>query len=336
MTTFTPRHLAGALFLATPLLAGCMGDIESLNQLETTNDASIATEEFGEAVAPLVTNGDTGEALEPIAEVLYEDGSGIRFYEADVGNLEVIEFGPNGTSPPTAVFDVAAALPVEIFEALAGEPAPAALVRAQEQWEVRVDEARLAKEYIEKRSSLGETVELTSEPNVTPHSAGFLGGDSAANGGDPNVGQTRQAMGLGFCQIPTSNWSEFERWYCYSCVAMDIDGKHLVGGADWEWLFYYVSGYMSRYKDDMNYTNGGVYMFQKAATFRTRHRVWYSWSTPIDKAVHQGNWVRTPLKSPYFDYDVHQEVFPNSGAIYSACGAAMGGGQLFCSGCPEY
>jgi hypothetical protein len=235
----------------------------------------------------------TGETAVPIETIELEGGTVVAFFEPAPGELQTMQWGPNGSLPAISTELAAKKLNApKLFEALSGRAASHELVAAQ----ARADELAAAGR---PKGAEAESEEVARLPiptsALTPSAAG-------------DVGRTSEAA-LNFdCKGEFS----YDEWFaCSFCATWPT------WAVNWMW----VSGSGSFTRNDNTDTVSTVSVFAGGSVhFKNENRTWYSWSTPLDTFVSNGFWAQRSEPLSLVDFDIRSTVDNAAGDSYHWCG----------------
>ena len=278
------RHWRHWIVLSV-LIGACDADNESGGAVQGAT-SSLA------AKGVVVTKDGSDEAIAPVAQISFPNGTAIGFFELSPGELSTLEWGPVMASPPVDRRTAGERLsPVKLYERLAGAKAPLALAQAQ----ARRD-ARAASD----RGAGGPSDGNSAQPPRR------LTRGASAPAGELNLVQ--QALIYYDCQNDTS----YDAWF--NCTFCDRGN----GAYDYTWLHRGGDGWFQQ--NDVWYGHSTVSVYGgDILRFKNEERPWWSWSTVQNVTIPNGYWVRRTTDNTSVDRDIRSTVSESSGDGYHWC-----------------
>ena len=224
------------------------------------------------------------------AKVEFPDQGVVKFYEPMDGIILISEVGLNGTAPmvPPSLDGLSA---TEMYEALAKQKAPSALVEA-------ASRAALLKQRPALKT-IAPTAEL-APPSLRATPTLGVGGDS---------GLVRLSSALTFN-------NSYDQWFYDNFCA---GGTYVGNGWDYVVQWMYVTGTGSFRRNDMNWVDSTVSVYGGGSVhYRVQIEPWYTWSTVLDVMIPNGYYHKWHRDSGT-DYDVYIYVDQASGDSYHWC-----------------
>jgi hypothetical protein len=241
--------------------------------------------------APGVVVSELGKGeLQPIARISGASGVKLDFFEPQPGDLFTIQWGPIGATPlVTDALRKRNLPPEELYKALSGGAAPAALSAAQKR----------ANDLAKQKPPPGQP---TSDPDTTRPPGTFL-----SKVVSDEIGAVSQAIPTTYdCQ---GAYDQHEWFYCNFCKS----GKFTIN-----WMSSTGSGNYSRYDVNSATSTVGV-LGGNDVHFRVRYRKWSTWSTHLDTRVSNGYFAQSDKGLDLLDFDTQGYVDQADGDFYHWC-----------------
>jgi hypothetical protein len=216
--------------------------------------------------AATFTNGDTGEAMVPLAHFDFPNGSTVDFFEIDEGDVVYAISGRGMTEVPGRDLVGLRLSATEIYERMTSQPAPQALIEA----DVRVREVEAARTNSPRPRNLRDDVTTAAPQRVEASLASPAAG----------VARSQQAVRSYDC----SDQTDPTVWFTCNFCAPNDDLN------DWDYTWLWRTGSGNIVKDDIYRMNDTVWLYSGASILHSvRYRVWYEdFKYPINGYI--ANW----------------------------------------------